>query len=159
MSTSLLLLALGAGAGTMTGIVLYRALAARKRYFSELARFIDYVISDLKYRRTDVVTLRGGFVSADDALSTNLDEWLNGLESGQRKLTCGKLKKTEVNEVEAILFGVGQVDLESQLFELAAAKEKVAAMQVAAQQRLDKYGALYIKLGLLAGLALGILLM
>lgn len=159
MSTSLLLLTLGAGAGTLTGIVLYRVLAARKSYFRELARFIDYVISDLKYRRTDVLALHAGFESADVDLSRNLDEWVRGLQKDERKLTRGKLKTAEMREVEQMLFGMGKVDLDSQLFELAAAKEKAAAMRETAERRFERYGPLYIKLGLLFGLALGILLM
>lgn len=159
MSTSLLLLALGAGAGTLTGVVLYRVLSVRKRYFSELDRFVDYLISDLKFKRTDVVSLRTGFTAEEETLGKNLDEWVAGLQAGSAKLTRGRLKKEELHEVETLLFGLGKVDLESQMFELAAAKEKVAAMRQTAEKRFSKYGPLYIKLGLLAGLALGILLM
>lgn len=159
MSTSLLILALGGGAGTLTGIVFYRYMSARKRYFSELNRYLDHLVSDLKYRRTDIVSLTEAFDTADDDLKKNLREYIGGLGSGEHKLTRGKLKAAELTEVENILFGLGRVDIDAQMFELARAKEIASGMESAAAERFKKYGTLYIKLGLLAGLALGILLM
>lgn len=159
MTTSLLLLTLGAGAGTVVGFGVYRVLKSRACYFAEFRRFLDYLISDLKYRRTDVVTLREGFTSADKDFGKNLDEWVAALATGEKKLSRGYLKKAELHDVETILFAIGSVDLDAQLFELEAAKERVGGYCTATEAAFGKYGTLSVKLGLSAGLVLGILFM
>lgn len=158
MSTKLLLLILSACTGAIIGSMLSKRLSLRKKYFSELKRFIDYLISDIKYRRTDIISLVKAFNADESDLKRNLEEFTEIL-SGGGSLTEGRLKKDEFKEVERILFGLGKVDLETQLFELSAASDSVQTMLTAASERYDRYGALYIKLGLLFGLGLGILMM
>lgn len=159
MAGKLLLLLLSAAVGLLAGSAYNRLLTARKRYFAEYKRFLQYVHTDVDCRRTDIVTLAGAFDTNDPLLKKHLTEYTEGLKSGGRTLSRGSLTAGETEAVGRTLFAIGRVDAVTQLNELKAAVSDAEQRCAAAAARQEKYGGLAIKLGFMAGLALGILLL
>ena len=159
MGLKLLLFLCAAAAGLAAGSAYSRKLAARKRYFSEYRRFLRYVRTDLGLRRTDILTLAGAFETADPLLCKHLAEYAAALPAGGGKLSRGHLTAEEAETVRSTLFSIGRVDADTQLAELKSAEADAEERLKTAEVRCEKYGAAAIKLGLLAGVGLGILLL
>lgn len=156
---SLLLAVLTTAVGALIGNVYRRSLAAKTRYYAEYTRFLRYAAADVACRRTSVPALAATFDTPDPNFSAHLREWTEGLKNDSHKLSRGCLSAAEADAVGQTLFSIGRVDAETQLRQLQLAADEAAASHSAAAGKQDKYGNLAVKLGLLAGLAVGILLL
>ena len=159
MGVRLLLFLLSTAVGAFAGDLYRRYLAERRRYFGEYRRFLRYVGSDLGFRRTDIMTLTGGFDTADALFKKHLSEYADGLKSGVARLSGGYLSREELETVKSTLFSIGRVDAETQIAELKAAESDADERFRAAERKYLKYGVTAVKLGLLGGIGLGILLL
>lgn len=159
MTLKLTLLFMLTIAGTVIGLIPSKRLTRRRRYFEELISFINMLIGDFKFRQNSVAELVGSFESAE--LKPTLNEF-TAYASGvgdKLELTRRDLSEREFIVVKEMFSALGTYDLDTQVFMLDNYKQKAEEFYAAAKEKELKYGKTYVKLGLLFGLAAGLILL
>lgn len=157
--TKLLIVFFAAISGIMAGLALSKRIALRERFFDELVRVIDRLISDIKFSQAKIEVIIGEYVSSSHNLSKNLAEYKQFLDGGELKLSRGVLTKREYRLVNEFFERLGALDLDTQIKELENRKAGFSEILEGAKTKNKKYGKALVKLGFLSGLLIGILLL
>ena len=158
MSTSLFMVFMACVAGVMGGLVLSNRTRNRERYFAELLNLMDRLISDISFLQQPVDQILKMFECKSVHLSKNISEYLDFTQGCDFSFSGTVLTKREAEIIKDFFDRLGTLDLNSQLNELSAKRSLFAQFHAAAEKRNNSFGKAYIKLGFLAGLAVGILL-
>lgn len=159
MSSKLLIIFLSILAGVMAGLFLSKRLILRERYFDELIRIIDRLISDIKFSQIKIENILDSYTTSSVLLQTNLSEYKTFLQGGQLNLSKGVLTKRELVLVREFFLRLGSLDLETQIKELENRKEVFNSFLLDTRARNKSFGKAFVKLGFLGGLLVGILLL
>ena len=145
-----LVLAFGVGIGYLAG----SRSRDRRAFFSQLADLNERYLSELEYARKPL----GEFLSAFPARG-DFKRTLDGFASSRApKLKFSYLTAEEKKECAGYLSMLGRGDALSQKGYFGARREQLAAWKAASEKEAKAKGELYMKLGLLAGLAFVILI-
>jgi len=145
--------------GAVVGLYFSKRLQRRAAYFDALMDLINLFLSEMKFKKTTTKQVLTEFRDrAKTPLNTNLTEYIDCTDFSNLKLSKGGLTISERAEVNKFLLSLGTSDSHTQIFELENFKEKFSQMQNIAQEKRKKYAPMCIKLGFLAGLAIGIII-
>jgi len=159
MITRFLLAAAASALGAMVGLYFSKRLKQKANYYGALIDFINHTLTQIKFRKDPIKKIMHDFVSfADTPLNKNLQEYIEAAAPENLHLSRGILKKAELAEVKQFLLSLGTLDSTTQIFELEAYKEKFASTKTHFGDKRKTYSSMYVKLGFLAGLAVGIII-
>ncbi|MBR7186262.1 MAG: stage III sporulation protein AB [Clostridia bacterium] len=127
---------------------------ARKKLFSQLAAFNERFLSELTFSRKPLSV----FVKNCDYSGDFLKIVERAVLHEPLPLKLSYLSKEEAGELEEYFTTLGRGDTASQFGYFAAKKGVLAECKATAEREEKSHGELYIKLGLLAGLAFVILI-
>ena len=159
MINRFLIIAISMALGAVVGLYFSKRLTRRAAYFDALMDLVNLFLSEMKFRKTTTKQVVAEFRdNSKTPLNTNLTEYINCTDFSNLKLSKGLLTENERIDVKKFLLSLGTSDSHTQIFELENFKDRFLQMQNTAQEKRKKYASLYIKLGFLAGLALGIII-
>jgi len=161
MITRLLISAASSVAGSFVGLFFSKRVKKKAAYYDALLDFIAHITSEVKFRKNSVRQICNNFLatSSDTPFNKNLLEFSEASNPFEIVLSRGVLKKSELVEVRQFLASIGTLDSETQIMELELAKEKFSTLSKKNNETKHKFSSMYVKLGFLAGLALGIILL
>lgn len=159
MTVKLTLMFMSAVVGTFIGLILTKRLTRRRKYFEELILLVNTLIGDFRFKQNSVSSILKNF-SADATKSTvaEFTTFADGAEH-ELKLSRQDMTKREYNVVYEMFSALGTYDLDTQVFMLDTYKTKLNEFYEAAKDMEARYGKVYIKLGFLFGLGLGLVLL
>jgi len=144
--------------GAMAGLYFSKRLTKRANYFDSLMELLNLFMSEMKFKKTTTKQVLAEFQDRGKTpLNININEYIDCNDFSSLKLSKGILTDSERNEVKKFFLSLGTSDSHTQIFELENFRERFSQMQNQAQEKRKKYGSMSIKLGFLAGLAVGII--
>lgn len=160
LTSGILVLALAVLGGLMIGYFFAKKIKARKNYYKNLVALTGDILSEVKFLRNDIAKVMQNFLDkGESGISTNVTEYLEFLRTGNLNLSKGVLSNTELKLVTEFFLSIGGLDADTQLFSLGMYNDKFLQEYSEIKERTKKTFGMYIKLGLLSGLALGIILL
>ena len=158
--TRLLIAAASACSGALVGLFFLKRLKTRAQYFAAVNDFISHVSSEIKFRKNPLKQIVSDFLATNQTpFSKNLTEFNLANSPNELVLSKGVLKKTELEQVRLFLLSLGTLDSETQTLDLELQKEKFASIYEKKAKSKTQYSSMFVKLGFLAGLALGIIIL
>ena len=158
--TRLFIAAVSSVAGSLGGLFFSKRLKARAEYYDALIRFINHILSEVRFRKNPIKAIVQDFMNIGETpLTKNLSEYSSAADPKNPALSRGVLKPAEAGEIKLFLSSLGTLDSETQVFELDAYKEKFSLHARKTADRREKFSSMYVKLGFFAGLAAGILIL
>ncbi len=142
--------------GVFVGIHLKKQLLIKKNYFSDIYTFCENFKHNLMYKQSKLKEFITKFNFTSEELKKDFDNFLQ-IEGKNTTLTL-KLNNDENNEVKKLFESLGNVDIQTQLSLIEERKAVMESLSKKYKEKSDKEGKLYIKLGLLFGLCVGVLL-
>ncbi|MBE5730563.1 MAG: hypothetical protein E7350_01250 [Clostridiales bacterium] len=155
---SVLIVALCALCGLMIGLSLTKRQREREAYYREFNGLCAHIISNISYRADKIADVVDGIEWQSSALRKNMEEYKAYVSGGELSLTQGVLTKGELAAVKEFFLRLGRYDGETQLAELKQRQSELTIRYKEIKDKNDIQGNMYVKLGFLAGLLLGILL-
>lgn len=142
--------------GTVAGRTYSRRLSLRRRYFEEMISLINSVTGDIKFRQSPLVELVTE--SEYKAIKPAIDAFVSYVSGKTASLQLPKqeLADREYVVVNEMFSALGTYDLTTQVFVLDNYKTKLTEFYLAAKEKENRYSATAVKLGLLIGLAAGV---
>lgn len=157
LGTKLLLMALSSTVGMLLGLFFSNGLKGKRDFYQELSAFIDGILSDLSFKQNGIKAVASGFVlTSKSKMKGLLQEYC---DNPQTHIICSFLPKAERQTVEEFFRGLGKSDILTEKSELGGAKQKVSELLEYYKAKCVKLCPMYLKLGLLGGLAVGILML
>jgi len=158
--TRLLIAAASSCAGAFVGLFFSKRVKRRASYYEALLDFIGHVNSEIKFRKNSVKKICEDFLASNQTpFNKNLSEFASTPIPYNMVLSRGVLKKTELEEVRQFLLSLGTLDSETQSLDLELQREKFSAIADKNAKKRTQFSSMYVKLGFLAGLALGIIIL
>jgi len=159
-TTRLLIVASLSCSGAMVGLFFSKRLKQRAAYYGALVDFITHLQAQVRFRKDPIKSIAAGFVALSETpFNKNLLEYTAGVDPKALTLSRGVLKPHELLKVQAFLSSLGTLDSDTQLFELEAHKARFSSLATLASSKKKANSSMYIKLGFMAGLALGVIIM
>lgn len=153
MTAKLLIAFLCAVSGAMIGVCLYKRSKSECDYLSQLVGLCDKLYQDIDFRNEPVPVLLNEFkCTCSKRLSDRIDMYLSGSYNAKGKLSAKALT------VDSFFGELGKTDREGQVSMIKGYRQKFNNYYAEAEKKHKTYSSLYIKLGFLAGLAVGILI-
>lgn len=157
-STKLLLLALSSAIGLCLGAAYSKSLKRKQLFFAEFSDFIDKVLNDLSFRQDGIRRVCTEF--AESCRSSSLKNILQEYSlNPDAALNAPALSKDEKREVFDVFSGLGRSDVVTQRAALENNKQKISTIKERHTAKCAKQCSTAVKLGLLFGLAVGIILL
>ncbi len=146
-------------AGTVVGYLMYKKDREKELYFSGLKGLATSLICDIRFTRSDIGRLVSDFQSGSELLQKHKEQFVVSLEQEGVGLEKAWLKEPHYITVKEFFYNLGRFDVDTQIFQLEASRDKLGLIAEEMSEHNKKVGKMKIKLGLLFGLALGILLL
>lgn len=159
MITKLCIICLCMTSSSMVGLIMLKRRKNRVEYFSSLVKLSDKLISEISFRKENLTVVLKEFAQDE---KTELSEHVKSFcASPYEKIHIQKgiLKTGERAAVEEFFFSLGATDADTQIFELRNYGQKFQEMYSSENERFKKNGNVGLKLSVLAGLAIGILIL
>lgn len=143
-------------AGCLIGVFFYKKYKERSAYFTDVVGLIETLVVDVRYRQDGLLMVLNNYkVGLKSDFSSTIESFLNG-NIGEQKISV--LNKIERKRVEKFFASLGRIDSDTQLLLLQGEKEEFTKLSTLAKEKFVKYGSMFIKLGFLLGIGIGILL-
>lgn len=157
LSTKLLLVALSSAAGLFFGAFFSNSLKRKRDFFCELLAFIDSVFNDVSFKQDGVRTVAESFASTcKSKMKSVLEQYVL---SPDAEPSLSFLSTEEVRVVSDFFSGLGKADIYTEKTELMNTRSKIEELCSFYGRKCDSNCAMFLKLGLLIGLAFGILIL
>jgi hypothetical protein len=157
LTTKLLLVALSCAAGLLVGAFFSNSLKRKRDFFSELLSFIDSVTNDILFRQDGIRAVASSFQgNCKSKLKSVLEEYSRTPDVIP---SFSFLAKGESRIVSDFFSGLGKADLNTEKSELSNVRCKVEEFDNFYKEKCRTRCSMFLKLGLLAGLAFGILIL
>ena len=146
--------------GTTVGVLLNKRSGNKAKYFREVVGLCDSLERNLMFRRDKLQQALTETNVEQKLLNKHIEQFCQFLTSGGDKLVLEKgcLKDSELTNVQKFFLSLGGGDSATEHNILASYKEEFGQLKSKYKESHDRLGGAYTKLGFLAGLALGILL-
>lgn len=138
---------------TLLGWLAAGKYRARRSFFAQLSDLNEKYLAELKYRRTPLPEFLKNCEFTGDFQKT-----VQSFSAREEKLDLGYLTAEERAETLAYFRGLGRGDSASQIASFENKRAALLAKKTASEKEAKERGELYLKLGLLAGLAFVILI-
>lgn len=135
---------------TFLGYLAASKYRARQRFFAQMAAFNDLYLNELTYARRALKELIGELAESGD--------FYDLLRKRDGELDFGYLSEEEKKECGDYLKMLGAGDSHSQKNYFSGKKQFISNKKSESEREAKERGSLYLKLGLLAGLAFVILI-
>ncbi len=142
--------------GMVAGRAYSKRLTARRRYFEEMILLVNSITGDIKFRQSPVAELVTECEYKAIKPATDAFVRYAAGETKPLKLPKQELTDREYSVINEMFSALGTYDLETQVFVLDNYKAKLSEFYSAAREKESRYAATAIKLGLLIGLAAGV---
>ena len=151
---------------TYVGFGLSAYYRKRLKVFKDLVNFASKLVIDINFSKSRLKEIiQANIRSFSGEFKHILSGYLQYLNNENMQFSCGLLFKkntfltSEERQTIFLFFkSLGRYDAENQISEINNYMEKFKAFSLSAEKENKKYGALYVKLGLMAGILLAILL-
>lgn len=142
--------------GVLLGIMLKKRLDIKKDYFIDACGFCDNFKHNLTYEQNKLKDFSEKFSYQSADFKENI---LNFCKNFNSDIPLFKsLSEEEKKEIKKLLSSLGNVDIQTQLALIEERKSALAGFCKKYTEKSEKDGKLYLKLGLLFGLCVGVLL-
>ena len=155
---SLFIAVLSSFCGFMIGLALTKRNKERENYYRDAVKLCSHLINNISYKADKISSVISGAEVDSAALKKNIAEYETYLGGGEFSLSDNCLTKKEGADVKAFFMELGRYDGDTQLSELRRREGEFKQKFNDIKAKNDKQGNMYIKLGLLVGLLIGILL-
>ena len=144
--------------GFMIGLALTRRGKEREQYYRDAVKFCSQLINNISYKSDKISGVIDCTEVSSAALKKNLSEYKAYIAGGEFVFSNNCLTKGEALSIKEFFTQLGRYDGETQINELRRRESEFKQKHCDLKEKNDKYGNMYIKLGLLFGLLVGILL-
>ena len=155
---SIFIAVLSSFCGFMIGLALARRGKEREQYYRDAVKFCSYLINNISYKADRIAGVIDCAEVNSAALKKNLQEYKAYIAGGEFVFSDNCLTKSEASSVKEFFTQLGRYDGETQLNELRRRESEFKQKHCELKEKNDQQGNMYIKLGLLFGLLVGILL-
>ena len=135
----------------------------RKQFLEITISFIDYISNEIRFRSCPIKQLCYSFDNSNILFNKTLQLYSQSLLSGEQFYLGDKefqiFTNAERLNVEELFNCLGKYDTMSQLLELSHCRKNIEVLKDEAIKEYKKYSSLYLKLGLIIGIAISILLL
>ncbi len=143
-------------AGVFVGIMLKKRLDKKRDYFCDAKNFCDFFKHDLTFKQSKLKKIIDEYKYISDDFRNDIKRFSEEFKTDQE--ICEKLSKNEKQEITNLFSSLGKVDINTQMELIEERKKVLGDIADKYKSRSQKDGKLYVKLGLLSGLCLGVLL-
>lgn len=155
------------GAGAYLGYNRSARYKKREKALGEILRFCDCLINDITYLQLPVTEMLKGRIETFSSLNSIIQEYLlllNTRRNIDRDTLISCIPKCNLNDDEYVLMiqlldTLGKSDSSTQRNAIISLKDAFEVKYNFALEENKKYGNLYFKLGILGGLAIGIVVL
>lgn len=157
LTTKLFLLVLSSAGGLLTGTFFASTLKEKREFYKDLLSFVNAVSADLTFRQDGIRKVANTYaLNCKSRLKNILTAYC---ESPEKKIDSKFLDKGEQTEVDNFFSTLGKSDLLTEKAELENAKLYAEEKYKYYKNKCEKHCPMRTKLGLLIGLAVGILML
>lgn len=142
----------------MIGLALCRRGKEREQYYKDFVKLCSYLINNISFKSDKIASVIASAEIKSSALKKNLLEYKAYIDGNEFVLSENCLTKGEAASVKEFFIELGRYDGETQLGDLKRREGEFGTKYGELKAKNDKQGNMYIKLGLLFGLLVGILL-
>ena len=158
---------LATSAGAFLGYRQSQRYKKREKLLSETVRLCDSMINDITYFQPSLSQMLKSRLNTFPMLSTVLEQYIALIDNKSivdRNTLRTHIQKGQMNEDEYMLLIqlldiLGKSDSSTQCSGILSLKEAFLIKQKTAIEECKKYGGLYFKLGVLGGLAAGVIIL
>lgn len=158
---------LAVSAGAFLGYRQSQRYKNREKLLSELVRLCDCMINDITYFQPILAQMIKSRLDTFPMLACFLDRFVSLIENKStvdRSTLLSNIPKGQLNEEEYMLLIhlldiLGKSDSSTQRSGILSLKEGLLLKQKTAIEECKKYGGLFFKLGVLGGLAAGVIIL
>ena len=147
--------------GGVVGWLISQRKIRKRKYFEQLVYLLNAIACDIRFKQPQLLRLLDETTPKTSNLRVNVEEFISYAEGKNAELTLSKqdLNEREFTFICELFSTLGRYDLATQLDMLSALRAKAEEFYSVAQREEKMKSVPAMKLGLLAGLLLGILLM
>ncbi len=155
---AIFILVLSSFCGFMLGLALSKRDREREAYYRDAAKLCAKLIDNISYKADKMADVLDDIEISSDSLKKNLGEYKSFLNGDKLNVSANCLSKTEAAQIREFFTCLGRTDGDTQIVELKRNENEFNSKYGEIKTKNDKHGNMYIKLGLLFGLLVGILL-
>ncbi len=155
---SIFIAVLSSFCGFMLGLAMSKRDKERENYYCESMKLCSWLIDNISYKADRLASILESVEIASPFLKKNISEYKAYLGGAALTVSSGCLTKCEAAQVKEFFSRLGRSDGETQIGELKRYESQFGSKYRELKEKNDRYGNMYIKLGLLFGLLVGILL-
>lgn len=155
----ILIAALGALSGCLIGLALTRRSKEKEKYYCDIVELCAHIINHISYKAEKLSEVIGSAGVCSAALRRNLEQYKTYLSGGELNISADILTKSECEQVKEFFSELGKYDGDTQIGEIKRRCHDFEQKYKRIKEKNDKQGNMYIKLGFLFGLLVGVLLL
>ena len=152
------IIALSTFCGLMVGAYFTRLGKDKEAYYRSIVKLCNYIISNISFRADKMLKILSEIEVDSPYLKKNVSEYVSYINGEKLSLSVNRLTKAEHSRVSEFFGRLGRSYGQTQLAELKKFESEFAQRCAEIKEKNDKQGNMYVKLGLLCGLLVGILL-
>lgn len=145
--------------GFLLGTAFAKRGKERELYYRDAAKLCSGLIDNISYKADKISSVLDKIEIDSAALKKNISEYKAYLGGKELILSPNCLTKNETVRVKEFFSCLGRTDGETQIGELKRSESEFRQIYSEIKEKNDKQGSMYIKLGMLFGLLIGILLL
>ena len=142
--------------GAYVGIYFKKRVDKKSLYFKDALSFCEYFKHDLTYKQSKLKALIAEYSYLSEDFRKDIQSFSENFQSNIK--LADFLLANEKNEIRTFFDSLGKVDINTQLSLLEENKSRIESLVTKYKTKSEKEGKLFVKLGLLGGLCLGVLL-
>ncbi|MCI8413194.1 MAG: hypothetical protein HFE47_03765 [Clostridia bacterium] len=146
-------------ASAMVGLLHTKHKRARLLYFASCEKLTEKLIADISFRKENLCTVLTEFAAEDGSELKRHIEKFCGEPYEKFAVNTRLLKAGERRLVSEFFASLGDSDTQTQIFSLENYKTRFSELYRDESERFKKSGGIGLKLSVLAGIAVGILLL
>ncbi len=155
---SIFIAVLSSFCGFLLGLSLSNRGREREAYYRDVTKLCSGLIDNISYKADKILSVLDNIEINSAALKKNISEYKAYLKGDELSISSNCLTKVETARVKEFFSRLGRTDGETQIGELKRTESEFKHKYGEIKEKNDKQGNMYIKLGLLFGLLVGILL-
>ena len=161
MSLKICFLILSVFVCAFIGCKISNKFSARRKYFEDLLFLLNTLVSEMKFSQTNLAQVLEKNCPIKSKLRLNVDEFLDYVNGKTPTLTLSKhyLTEREYEFIKEMFSMLGRYDLDSQIYIIEGFKERVNDFYAVNKEEESKKSNASKKLGIMAGLAVGLLIL
>ena len=146
--------------GTVIGNAIHKKFKSKRLYFEQIYSLVGTLKSDLSFRQSKIESVISAYSeTVGEELKVHCNEFILSISDGKLFLSKFGFSNDEYVLICDFFTALGSVDLDTQIDQLNFYESRFFAVIKRVKEREEKYGKPAAKLGLMAGLTVGILIL